>query len=236
MISFSSNMNFECPSFSICSKMSQILVQVQFANVNLLRPRPRGHWRRGLSEKLQQRQLTICIFASASQLCEFLQLKYIDWCFAANDQLVAGSLSLRRSNNRGSKPCPLPLRRLPSGSRLASGGDAGSEELVILAHLAAKLPGAPQAGAKLPSEGLERTNSTSASSVSQGPHLRGHPCSPPIPAEQERPPATKTIELHVRVEEDIPTLLGLVLTIRSLTILQFDFQNCSTDEASGLWH
>ena len=214
-------------------KMLQNLVQVQFANVNVLRSGPRGHWRRGLSEKLQQRQLTLRIFASASQLCEFLQLKCIDWCFAANDQpqLVAGSLSLRRSNNRGSKPCPLPLRRLPSGSRLASGGDAGSEELVILAHLAAKLPGAPQAGAKLPSEGLERTSTTS-----QAAHLRGQPCSPPIPAEQERPPATKTIELHVRVEEDISTLLGLVLIIRSLTKLQFDFQNCSTDEASGLWH
>ena len=147
------------------------------------------------------------------------------------NQIVPGSLSLWRSNNRGSKPRPLPLRRLPSGSRIAPGGDDGSEELVRLSHLAAELPGAPQAGAELPSEGLERTSTTS-----QDGHLRGQPCSPPIPAEQERPPATKTIELHMRVEEDIPTLLGLVLIIRSLSNLQFDFQLCSTDEASGLWH
>ena len=46
------------------------IAQVQFSDVDVFGPGPRGHGRRGVAEELQQRQLAFCLPASPAQLCE----------------------------------------------------------------------------------------------------------------------------------------------------------------------
>ena len=123
--------------------------QVQFSDVNVFRSWSRWHRRRGFSEKLQQRELTVSLPPSTTQLCEIKLLtthNMINYFFTTITNMIPGSLRLRWSNNRRSKPRPLPLGSVPGGPRLPPGPDRAKEPL-LLAHLvAAKLP-CPQAGA-----------------------------------------------------------------------------------------
>ena len=72
--------------------------------------------------------------------------------FLTFDDVFAGSLRVWWSNNRGSKPSPLPLRSLPSGSRFSPSPD-WAKKPILLPDPPPNLP-STQAGAQLPAQRL----------------------------------------------------------------------------------
>lgn len=132
-------------------------------------PGQRWHGRRGVSEELQQCKLTFGFTSSPAQLC---------------------SLRIWWSNNRSSKPSPLPLRSLPSGSRFSPSPD-WAEKPIILPDPPPNLP-STQAGAQLPAQRLALLRLALGSDK-------------------------KTIELHVRAADglDDPLLMSIPILICS---------------------